>query len=69
MSNKVIEELKKVYDVCNIERGRHGILSFDEVKVKEGVVLDPHTLSFVGENQREIHNSKFILMNFWPIFK
>ena len=34
-----------MYNECNIERGRQGVLSFDDVKDKEGLVLDPYTLS------------------------
>ena len=33
-------EARSNYDECNIEIGRHGMLLFDEVKDKEGVVLD-----------------------------
>ena len=30
-------------------KGKDGILSFDECKIKEGLVLDPHSNELVGE--------------------
>lgn len=52
-NRELIEEMKSVYNKDGIERGRHGIISFDEVKIKEGLIYDPHGGSLIGENSRD----------------
>ena len=49
-----IRQMREVFEQKGIERGRHGILSFDEVKIREGIVYDPHTGTFTGKITSQI---------------
>lgn len=47
-SREIVQEMKAAFNVEKPSQGRHGIISFDEVKIKEGVVQDPHTGRLIG---------------------
>ena len=48
-TTKTIAELKAAMTAASLPpKGKYGILSFDECKVKEGLVLDPHSNELVG---------------------
>lgn len=48
--NGIIDGLKTAMKVANTPpRGKYGVVSFDEVKVKEGLVYDPHSLELIGK--------------------
>lgn len=42
------EDMKSVYEKDGIERGRRGIISFDEVKIKEGLIYEPQGVSHIS---------------------
>lgn len=49
-SMKPMKEMERLIVKNKLPRARSGFVSFDEVKIKEGVVFDPHTGELIGEN-------------------
>lgn len=47
-SRDLVEEMKNAM-MGQPPRAKYGILSFDEVKIKEGLVYDPHTGELIGK--------------------
>ena len=49
-SETTVKELQAAMATARVPpKGKYGILSFDECKIKEGLVLDPHSNELVGE--------------------
>ena len=45
------EEIQQAMKAANVPpRAKYGMICFDEVKIKEGLVYDPHSLEQIGKS-------------------
>lgn len=49
---KIVEEMRSIVEEKRLPRANAGLISFDELKIKEGVVYCPHTQTLVGRCHR-----------------
>ena len=48
-SMKPMQEMKSLIQRRRLPGAKSGLLCFDEVKIKEGIVYEPHTGELIGE--------------------
>ena len=50
LDDKIVKDLRDTMSLLRLPpKARYGIVCFDEIKVKEGIALNPHTGDLVGK--------------------